>query len=581
LGALSVYTNADDTESSKYMRIFMDAHGFKVDDTVSFNSFIGSPIQVLNFGNGAGTGGTVTGTFAVGTLVATDTTDPNLWSGGEAIQGIVVDWDTSVSSAKKLTVALTSNTKFPDNPAGTMVSQHQVADGNAVVYGTYKSLETELVGVNGIPVSHINASGGGGTFNVESVDYDSFVVKRNGGTELKSHITGFATAFDSSSLVTPFSGTINSARRRGDSIYHGVEQVIPKGTSISWQYSTDNSVYKAIDINETDILTSTEFLAGNIYLKATFTTTSNRVSPVVDLNTLQSIIISNRLNDKNPSIGNTGTAANNTIDRRRIFDPPVSGTSAGSRLVVAWDTDQPEPNITQGTLSGTSNGPADEEHTHKLGLQKISVGDYLYITVGDLSGIETQLVYVYSILDKFANAITINFKTIGNEKFILREHDLTSAATNGYGVGVDIYTGFVDEWMSNNTSSISNYIGKRVNLQETANKLKVVADTKIPKDTDVEVWVRSSITGYDTDFDRMNYVKCDLTRFGLQGAIGKRTPAVNDNKFHEAEWIATKVPSFTTAQLKIVLKGSSTLDSPRIKNLKVFALNDDETKSGV
>jgi hypothetical protein len=292
------------------------------------------------------------------------------------------------------------------------------------------------------------------------------------------------------------------------------------------------------------------------------------------------------LNDKNPSIGNTGTAANNTIDRRRIFDPPVSGTSAGSRLVVAWDTDQPETNITQGTLSGTSVTSGDdfvagEAHSHKLGLQKISVGDYLYITAGDISGLTTQLVYVYSILNKFANNITINFKTIGNEKITLREHNLTSVVSNGLGVGVDIYTGFVDEWMPNNTSSISNYIGKRVNLQETANKLKVVADTKIPKDTDVEVWVRSSITGYDTDFDRMNYVKCDLTRFGLQGAIGKRTPAANDNKFHEAEWIATDVPSFTTAQLKIVLKGSSTLDSPRIKNLKVFALNDDETKSGI
>ena len=100
LGPLSVYTNADDTESSKYMRIFMDAHGFKVNDTVSFNSFIGSPIQVLNFGNGS----SVAGTFAVGTLVTTDTTDPSVWSGGEAIQGIAVDWDTSVSNAMKLTV---------------------------------------------------------------------------------------------------------------------------------------------------------------------------------------------------------------------------------------------------------------------------------------------------------------------------------------------------------------------------------------------------------------------------------------------------------------------------------------------
>jgi len=119
---------------------------------------------------------------------------------------------------------------------------------------------------------------------------------------------------------------------------------------------------------------------------------------------------------------------------------------------------------------------------------------------------------------------------------------------------------------------MSNYVGKKVNLKYAANSLKIVADAQIPQNTNVEVWVKTSTTGREKDFDKLEYVQCPLVRYGLLGAYNELTPVSNDGKFHEAEYLVTDLPVFTTAQVKLVFKGTETIDSPRIKNLKVFAL---------
>ena len=49
-------------------------------------------------------------------------------------------------------------------------------------------------------------------------------------------------------------------------------------------------------------------------------------------------------------------------------------------------------------------------------------------------------------------------------------------------------------------------------------------------------------------------------------------PILDDGEWHEVEYLSTKVSYFNQFQIKIVFTGTRTLEVPRIKNLKVFAL---------
>ena len=59
---------------------------------------------------------------------------------------------------------------------------------------------------------------------------------------------------------------------------------------------------------------------------------------------------------------------------------------------------------------------------------------------------------------------------------------------------------------------------------------------------------------------------------GVYGTYNTLTPVSNDNKFHESTYILPSVPSFNTVQIKIVFRGTESINSPRIKNMKSIEL---------
>jgi hypothetical protein len=305
---------------------------------------------------------------------------------------------------------------------------------------------------------------------------------------------------------------------------------------------------------------------------------------VVDVNTIQSILIANRLNDKTPSIGSTLRDGNNIIDRWRIFDPPVIGTSIGSKISFVADSGQTSP-YTKGYLTPDSTLDIADAVVMGKVLNKISKGDYVYITAGNTIGAGTATVLYTQTLQAYDHNwrdTNTNENASGIKVYVRSLYDIpitipfsswtADAMANGDGYGIDIYTGFAEEWWPDSSSTMSNYVGKKVNLKYAANSLKIVADAQIPQNTNVEVWVKTSTTGREKDFDKLEYVQCPLVRYGLLGSYNTLTPVTNDGKFHEAEYQVSGIQSFTTAQVKVVFKGTETIDSPRIKNLKVFAL---------
>ena len=558
-----VYTNSGDATSRKYMRIYQDAHGFKVNDSVTFNGFVGTTIQILNFGNGSGVGGTFTGTFTVGSLISTSSANPSAWTGDEK-QGYVVKFDTTDASNQKLHVAVAQGTEF----AASVAVYQFIASGTSTAYGTPGSLETPTAGVNGIPITDLNYSENtNNTFTVRATDYDSFVVDRDN-TDVRALFTRFS--------PTESVAVVRAARRRADLIHHSVEQIVPKGTSISWEYSTDNSTYNPVEINETDRLVATEYLSGNIYLKATYTTTNTRVSPVVDVNTLQSILITNRLNNKKVNTGSSVEAGNFDSDKVVLFADPDSGSSiAGANVEVVQDSTQEYSYRTRAKFS--RNGTAGWTATEKEKLSNIRVGDWIHVDIGAAGGSSHSIafLYVYAVTDSGSDSMIIYGETSSDTNYLPTgfTHSSTTAPNAGDGVGITHYSGFTDERQPDDTSSVSKYIGKKVNLRFPATKLKIVADVNIPIDTDVEVWAKMSLSGGGSkDFDKLEYTKVPLYGMGVYGTYNTLTPVSNDNKFHESTYILPSVPSFNTVQIKIVFRGTESINSPRIKNMKSFAL---------
>jgi len=505
-------------------------------------------------------------------LVTTNNANPSLWTGNEK-QGYIVKFDgTTDTNNQVLHVAVAQGTEFIE---AETVYQY-IASGASTAYGRFGSLETPTAGVNGVPITDLNyPSSPSNVFTVQAVDYDNFIVQRNT-TDIRALFTRYS--------PTESTAVVIGAKRRADLIHHSVEQIVPKGTSISWGYNTDNGVYNAIEINETDRLAATEYLSGNVYLKATLTTTNTRVSPVVDVNTLQSILITNRLNEKTPSIGTELKDGNNIIDRWRIFDPPVLGSSAGSEISFVSDPSQTAP-YTRGYFQAESGLTTAEKTVMGKTLNKMNKGDYVYITAGNTTGggtatvLYTQVLQVYDHNwrdtndDLNAAGLQVYVRSINDAPITIPFSSWTEdPLANGDGYGIDIYTGFIEEYWPDSSSTMSSYVGKKVNLKYGANSLKVVMDTQIPQNTDVEVWVKTSTTGSNKEFGKLEYVRCPLVSSGLWGSHLALTPVTNDGKFHESEYFVSGLPAFTTAQMKLVFKGTESIDSPRIKNMKVFAL---------
>jgi len=340
------------TSSENRITVTQPGHGYVVGTTLSFSGVKGSNEQDVLMNSGSGN-------YTVGEVVFYGSGSFNYGSAW----GKVISWDSSkfilkvasisgtFASANQITGVSSGTSRTVSSTAGavnTVKRLHGVGIGvpsgfDNYVNGSGYSADSTSVGVatssagsgTGLRVNTtvngsggvtnatiafagsgyadnevITVSGGNGdatfqingitgmnddTFTIDSVTADSYVIK-NDTTAFTVYQDGYP---QGETLVV-----VDSPRRRADLINYTGEEIIPSGTSISYQEAVGNNMFGATNVglnSNVDYSVSSQFIQK--FLKASFTGDSNndRVSPAIDVSSLNAIVIANAVDSAGTS----------------------------------------------------------------------------------------------------------------------------------------------------------------------------------------------------------------------------------------------------------------------------------------
>ena len=116
-------------------------------------------------------------------------------------------------------------------------------------------------------------------------------------TEIKSFVAG-RTHYSESTMKVSSDLSADGPRKRVDMLYYGDASIVPESTRLSWERAdTYNGALTRI-IPEANIqLESNKKIANNTFMKNIFTSEYDRVSPVIDKGLLNTLMISNRVDN--------------------------------------------------------------------------------------------------------------------------------------------------------------------------------------------------------------------------------------------------------------------------------------------
>ena len=115
------------------------------------------------------------------------------------------------------------------------------------------------------------------------------------------------------------------------------------------------------------------------------------------------------------------------------------------------------------------------------------------------------------------------------------------------------------------SSNASTYVTRRFTLDNPATALKILFEANRPDPAAIEVYYKIVEEGDTRDFDNIPYVLASLDS-------GVDTPDENPASFAEREYTISGLNSYSTAAIKLEFKSTSTVEVPRVKNLRIIAL---------
>ena len=127
---------------------------------------------------------------------------------------------------------------------------------------------------------------------------------------------------------------------------------------------------------------------------------------------------------------------------------------------------------------------------------------------------------------------------------------------------------FVDDTASSGTSSAAVYVTKPVTLENDSTSLDVRLTQNVRATSSVEVYFRLTGAEEDRKIDNLGWIA-----FNGDGSEDITvTPAESDNTFKEYKYSASNLNTFTSFQIKIVMKGTISSYPPIIRDLRGIAL---------
>ena len=139
-----------------------------------------------------------------------------------------------------------------------------------------------------------------------------------------------------------------------------------------------------------------------------------------------------------------------------------------------------------------------------------------------------------------------------------------SAESAGSSVTITQHERFLDGIAPTGTSNNSNYITKRFSLENPATALKILYEANRPDPASIDIYYKIVEEGDIRDFDDIPYK--------LLVPDETDNPDETLDIFREREHSVSGLNAFSTAAIKIEFKSTSTIEVPRIKNLRIIAL---------
>lgn len=214
-------------------------------------------------------------------------------------------------------------------------------------------------------------------------------------------------------------------------------------------------------------------------------------------------------------------------------------------------------------------------------LSKISVGKYISLSGtldGDRDFFEKKVVSVV-----YTPTNTITDPELGAPRLceVVVDHVLRDGVEGGFEIGssnaeitLTLLNEFVDDIATSGTSSAAKYISKELVLANPANTLKIMFDGCRPEGSEIDLYY---ITEDKNPSSRVSNIWKKLD-YSIEDAgvlrLSKPPNDPNHDSLHAYEANAVMINPFISAQVKIVLRGGDCARYPKVKNLRIIALEE-------
>tara|TARA_B100000085_G_C18464737_1_gene480472 strand:- start:103 stop:1053 length:951 start_codon:yes stop_codon:yes gene_type:complete len=126
---------------------------------------------------------------------------------------------------------------------------------------------------------------------------------------------------------------------------------------------------------------------------------------------------------------------------------------------------------------------------------------------------------------------------------------------------------FVADTAKSGGSSAAKYVTKPIVLTNNSTALDIRISADVPSTSSVEMYFRTTAAD-----DARSIKELVWTPFNDDGSPDTAITPTDDGTFREHQFSVSDLPSFTSFQLKIVLKGTVSSYPPRVKDLRGIAL---------
>ena len=396
---------------------------------------------------------------------------------------------------------------------------HGMPEGSVVVISGVES------SVNNIPASELN-NPVNDTHVISDVDLDSYTITVTTAADSSGYGGGNTVRATRNLQYDVVQPMVQVQTFSDTPIDFGIKTITGKSVDSTTQiaYVADSS-FSGVLANENNNFSSPRMIASeinqsnflppdvkSITMNVTMSTTNDALSPILDTHRTSIAVISNKVNS--PKEVNMNVAI---LDDNVILSNATDVTISGNTLTTS---------------------------THNLSFLTATIGKYLTIS-GASSGSSTRLITNVASDGSSITLLSAPAAISGNVTLSQRER-------------------FVDEIAPVESSTISKYVTKTVNLANASNFLRVRFAANIPAESRVEVYYKTAVVGSTSSFDTLPYT-----------LLNSDSPIINSSnaseQFYDVLYSASDLAAFDKVKVKLVLKSENSSEVPRIKDLRIIA----------